>query len=154
VHRRALLASVATAGVTSTTGCLDGLTGAQKTAFQLGYVQIFNLTGTGHQFTIRVSRDGTEVHRSTHEVPGQDGSVAESATPECNWGRTAGMYDVAVRVDGGDWDTVSSEDYDANEDCALALVEGMYRGADRLELGYRRACDLDTPPEGLCSFDD
>jgi hypothetical protein len=155
MNRRALLASLATAGAVSTTGCLDGFTGTQDEEFQLGYVAVHNLTQNAQQVTIRVTRGETEVHRSTHDIAGQDGSVVESAIPECDWGSASGRYEVAVRVEDGEWTTESFEDYDTDGgDCPIAIAEDKYRGEDQLSLGHRRACDYDNPPDGLCSFDE
>lgn len=154
MNRRALLASLATGGTASTSGCLDSLAGAQNESFQLGYVAVHNSTEDAHQIAIRVRRDGTNVHRSTHDVAGQDGAIVDSAIPECDWGSTRGQYEVAVRIDDGDWVTESFDGYDTESgDCSIALAEGRLTEGERLTLGYRRACDYDNPPDGLCSFD-
>jgi hypothetical protein len=154
MNRRALLASLATGGAASTSGCLDSLAGTQKESFQLGYVAVHNSTENAHQITIRVRRDGTNVHRSTHDVAGQDGAIVKSAIPECDWGRTRGRYEVAVRINDADWATESFHGYDTDGgDCSVAIAEGRLREGERLDLGYRRACDYDNPPDGLCSFD-
>ncbi|ELK51787.1 hypothetical protein G3A49_18210 [Haloferax volcanii] len=154
MNRRALLASFATGGIVSTAGCLDSLTGTQNESFQLGYVAVHNFTENAHQITIRVMRNGASVHRSTHDVAGRDGVIVESAIPECDWGSTPGRYEVAVRIDDGDWVTESFQGYDTDGgDCSVALAEGRLREEERLALGYHRACDYDNPPDGLCSFD-
>ena len=135
-------------------GCLDSLSGTRTESFQLGYIAVHNSTENAHRITIRVKRDGTDVHRSTHDVAGQDGNVVESAIPECDWGSTPGRYGVGVRVDDGDWVTESFEGYDTDGgDCSVATVEGTLREADRLDLGHRRACDYENPPAELCSAD-
>jgi hypothetical protein len=154
MNRRALLASLATGLPASTAGCLDDVTGTQSESFQLGYVAVHNSTEEAHQILIRVMRNGTDVHRSTHDVPGQAGAIVESAIPECEWGSTLGRYEVAVRIDDGDWITESFEGYDTDGgDCSVAIAEGRLRAEGRFSLGYRRACDYDNPPDGLCSFD-
>jgi hypothetical protein len=154
MNRRALLASLATGGTVSTSGCLDSLTETQNEPFQLGYVAVHNATEDAHQIAIRVRRDGANVHRSTHAVAGQDGAIVESAIPECDWGSTPGQYEVAVRIDDGDWVTESFDGYDTEGgDCSIALAEGRLTEEERLTLGYRRACDYDNPPDGLCSFE-
>lgn len=154
MNRRALLASLATGGAASTSGCLDSLAGAKHESFQLGYVAVHNSTEDSHQIIIRVRSDGTNVHRSAHDVAGQNGAVVKSAIPECDWGSTRGRYEVAVRIDDGDWVTESFQGYDTDGgDCSIAIAEGTLWEGQRLALGYRRACDYDNPPDGLCSFD-
>ena len=154
MNRRALLASLATGGTVSTAGCLGGLTGTRNESFQLGYVAVHNSTETAHRVVIRVTRDGTNVHRSTHEVAGQDGPVVDSAIPECDWGSTPGRYEVAVRIDERDWVTESFQGYDtAGGDCSVAIAEGTLREGGRFGLGSRRACDYSNPPDDLCPFD-
>ena len=154
MKRRALLASLATGGTISTAGCLDSLTETQNQPFQLGYIAVHNSTEDAHRIMIRVMRDGTTVHRSTHDVPGQDGPVVESAIPECDWGSTLGRYEVAVRIDDGDWVTESFKGYDTDGgDCSVATVEGRLTERERFGLGYRRLCDHENPPDSLCSFE-
>lgn len=153
MNRRALIVSLATGGTVSTAGCLDSLTATRNETFQLGYVAVHNSTENAHRIVIRVMRDGANVHRTTHDVAGQDGVVVESAVPECDWGSTPGRYEVAVRIDDGDWVTESFRGYDADDgDCSVATVEGTLWEGERLDLGYRRACDYENPPDGLCSF--
>ncbi|TKX43400.1 MULTISPECIES: hypothetical protein [unclassified Halorubrum] len=154
MNRRALLASLATYGAASTSGCLDSLAGIPNESFQLGYVAVHNSTENAHQIAIRVRRDGTNVHRSTHDVAGQDGAVVESAIPECDWESARGRYEVDVRVDDSDWVTESFQGYETDGgDCSIAIAEGTLWEGERLDFGYRRACDYDNPPDGLCSFD-
>jgi hypothetical protein len=101
-----------------------------------------------------VRRDGTNVHRSAHDVAGQDGAVAKSAIPECNWGSTRGQYEVDVQINDGDWVTESFQGYDTDGgDCSVTTVEGTFWEDDRLDLGYRRACDYENPPAELCLFE-
>ena len=148
------LASLATGGVASTSGCVDSLAETQNESFQLGYVAVHNSTENAHQITIRVRRGGKNVHRSTHDVVRQDGPIVKSAIPECDWGRTRGRYEVAVRVDDGDWVTESFQGYDTDGgDCSIVTAEGTLWEAERLNLGYRRACEYENPPDSLCSFD-
>jgi hypothetical protein len=154
MNRRALLASLATGGAVSSSGCLNSLAGTRNESFRLGYVAVHNSTESAHRITIRVRRDGTSVHRSTHDVAGQDGPVVKSAIPECDWGSARGRYEVAVRIDDGDLVTESFRGYDTDGgDCSVAIAEGTLREEERLDFGYRRACDYDNPPDGLCSFD-
>ena len=154
MNRRALLASLATGGAASASGCLDSLAGAQHESFQLGYVAVHNSTEDAHQIAIRVRRDGTNVHRSTHRVAGQDGAVVESAIPECDWGSARGRYEVDVQINDSDWVTESFQGYDTDGgDCSIAIAEGTLWEGERLDFGSRRACDYDNPPDGLCSFD-
>lgn len=154
MDRRALLASLAPGLTASTAGCLDTLTTTQNEPFQLGYVAVHNATEQTHRILIRVRRDGQDVHRSTHDVPGRDGAIVESAIPDCEWGPARGRYEVAVRIDDGDWATESFQGYETDGgDCSIAIAEGRLNADGRLSLGSRRACDYDNPPAGLCSFD-
>lgn len=68
MNRRALLGTVASVGTFATSGCLNQLLPAD-TSTKLELVAIENYdTENGHEFDVRVERDGDIVHRSSHSV--------------------------------------------------------------------------------------
>lgn len=105
VRRRNLLQGVCAAGVTSIGGCLGMIPTVGETT--LGLFAVYNLDqGSGHTFSVRIDRDGTIVHRSSHELgaydPASDSPSPPHAIVDCTWENIPGEYTVFVSRDGRD----------------------------------------------------
>ena len=103
MKRRALLGTLAAVGASMTGGCLDQSTPPETTT-KLGLLAIENYdTESGHEFDIRVERDGDIVHRSSHSV--EKTSLPQISGPvlDCPWRFIEGKYTVSARVDDSEW---------------------------------------------------
>lgn len=151
MRRRSFLGSLGVTILPVTAGCLTSLEDRLDTSLQLGWFGGQNFDIDSHRFDFKVILDGTEVHNSSHEIPGREGSYVHGVTVECSWGSTHGEYIVSARVDDGEWKErplSDIEDYWADDvDCAIAEAE--YH-SDELVFQLERACDVEFGEK--CSF--
>ena len=94
-------------------GCLDSVPTVGETT--LGWFAVYNLhQGSSHSFSVRIERDGTTVHRSSHQLaahnPASDSPNPPRAIVDCTWENVPGDYIVSVSRDGGDWHQYSIVD--------------------------------------------
>lgn len=151
MRRRAFLTAVGTSVAMGTAGCLESLEDRLDTSIQLGWFVGLNFDTESHQFELRVTRDDTQVHQSSHEIPPRDGSYIHSAVAECTWGDIAGDYTVGARVDGNEWveESLTEVDTVSNQDVDCAIAEARYRNG-ALSIFRRSGCDQDY--DGMCPF--
>ena len=154
MYRRALLASIGTLGTASLAGCVDsGLLSDSSTTLRRLSVNNWDKT-SGHSYSLRVERDGTVVHESTHDVgPSEDG-ILSGQTVQCTWEAVPGRYAVSVRIDGAEWHSFDVLDnIEATPDCVTASVEHQSTsdGTDSPWLRVRDDCDRYTGQIKSCS---
>lgn len=127
MNRRDLLLTTGLGGSLSLCGCTGPVPLAVETT--LGLFAIYNYhQEDAHQFDVRIERDGSVVHESSHRLQAFD---AESDSPphavvSCTWDDTPGEYVVFVRSDGREWKQFSVIDGVARSvrppECVIALV--------------------------------
>ena len=148
MHRRSFLATAGTSVSLLGGGCLSRF---GDSSIRLGYLDVGNFDSEPHEIDVRVKRDGTQVHSSSHNLAGKDGNVIPSEAVECTWGRTAGAYTVSARVDSNDWkhQSLSPEEtwIDSETDC---VTVGIWYRTDELGIQIGSGCDRDY--DGICSF--
>lgn len=154
ISRRRLLAFVGVGTTLPTiSGCLGMLRDRLTPSIQLGWFGVQNFDTTSHRFELRVIRDGTQVHYSTHTVRGQEGNQVYGAVAECTWGSDAGQYTVAARLTGSEWTerplSELADTYTDPIDCATA--EARYRNGE-MSIAFLPDCDRVSQYEGGCSF--
>lgn len=103
MRRRALLATLGSSMAVSTAGCLDTIADSFDEPIRLARLAALNFDSRAHQFDLRVDRDGETVHRSSHQIRGKDDEQLYGEEADCTWGSTPGTYEIAARVDGGEW---------------------------------------------------
>lgn len=151
MRRRALLSSL---GATATlgAGCLTTVTDRLDRSVQLGWFGAHNLDSDVHHIELRVERDDSQVHDSTHVIQPREGNHVHGAVAECTWGSTAGDYTVLARVDAGEWVEESLTEFAASwnsgVDCVTA--DAMYRGEGDLRISLADGCDRNY--DGMCPF--
>ena len=145
MNRRALLWTVATAGTFATSGCLNRLLSAD-TSTKLGLLAIENYdTENGHEFDVRVERDGDIVHRSSHSVKKTVLPQISGLILECPWEFVEGEYAVSARVDTGEWlNQPLAAPFDTIPDCVISVVR----------YGSLRSEDIRLPPFAIEVEDD
>lgn len=161
MNRRSLLASLAVTATVLPAGCLSSVRQSLDPTVKLGWFGVHNVDTDSHRFDLKVVRDGTRVHYSSHDVQGRaerTGSLNHGAVADCDWGSTPGDYAVGVRVDGGEWTETSATVREA--ECVAAVAEyrnntEFSRYADGYALtisiepnctpgAYRRTCSFVT----------
>lgn len=150
MRRRALLASLGGTIATLSTGCLSDIEERLTPSAQLGWFGAHNFDTEPHLFDLQVIRDGTQVHRSSHEIQSRDGNYIHNGVAECSWGSASGDYTVPARVDGDDWIEESITEFVASKDadCALANVE--YHNNEGLRFVLWDGCNRDW--DNMCGF--
>ena len=123
VNRRALLGTVVTVGTFATSGCLGRLL-LPDTSTKLGLLAIENYdTKNGHEFDVRVERDGDIVHRSSHSVNKTVLPHISGLVLECPWEFVEGEYAVSARVDDGEWlNQPLAAPFDTVPDCVISVI--------------------------------
>jgi len=123
MNRRALLSSLGAAGISALTGCLGQFT-APDAATRLGLLAIENYDReSGHEFDIRVERDGDTVHRSVHSIEQTALPVISGLILDCPWEYIKGEYIVSARVDGGEWlSRPLAEPFDDVPECVISTT--------------------------------
>ena len=149
MYRRALLTSI---GATSlSAGCLSPIENRFEPSVRLGWLAAHNFDTEPHLFELKVERDGTKVHYSSHEIEPREGDSVDGEVAECDWGSTPGNYTVFVRVDGGGWVAESVTEYamsmDSDVDCVIADADNR---DGRLGWYLSNRCDGDHT--GICPF--
>ena len=150
MNRRALLTSIGAATALNA-GCLSSIEDKLNPTVQLGWLAAHNYDTEPHLFELKVDRDGTKVHYSSHEIESRDGASLNGAVAECDWGSTAGDYSVFVRVDGGRWVKESLTEFaisrDRDIDCVIADADN-HDG----HLGWYVSDRCDGDHTGICPF--
>ncbi|ELZ79570.1 hypothetical protein KU306_02560 [Haloferax larsenii] len=156
MNRRSLLASIGATTTALTAGCISSLEETLGPSVRLGWFGVHNIDTEPHEFDLLVIRDGTEVHYSSHDVRGRTGSFNDGAVADCDWGDVPGDYEVAVRVDDGDWNERSVTSRDA--DCVVANAQYLddsepskYRDGHSLTISVIEECNPDHY-DRMCSF--
>ena len=123
VNRRALLGTVATVGTSAMSGCLDRLL-PPDTSTKLGLLAIENYdTENGHEFDVRVERDGNIVHRSSHSVNKTSLPHISGLVLECPWEFVEGEYTVSARVNNEEWlNQPLAAPFDTVPDCVISVI--------------------------------
>ncbi|MFD1514474.1 hypothetical protein [Halomarina rubra] len=154
MERRALLASLGVVGTSMLAGCSVSVPFLERT--KLGWLSVSNWDETAsHTFELRVTRDGTLVHESTHVVKQMEGNTIPGAVADCTWDDVAGEYVVAARVDSDEWREFNlQEATDGSPACVMTTVQyGTYWGideADPLNVRVRGGCDQVDRAVGGC----
>jgi hypothetical protein len=123
MNRRALLGSLGVPLTSSLGGCLEAVS-PPDTSTELGYLGIENFdTEASHEFDVRVERDGSEIHTSSHTVEATSGSTLGAVVVDCTWGPVAEAYVISVRVDGGEWtEQPMAALFDTVPECVTATI--------------------------------
>lgn len=151
MNRRTFLGSLGATTSTLLAGCITPIENLLNNSVQLGWLGAHNWDTKPHKFDLRVERDGSQVHNSSHEIPPREGNHINGAVAECTWGSTPGEYVVYARLDNGEWvdrsltEFVSSMDSDV--DCVIA--DAWFRDG-KLSLELRLGCDIVY--DGMCPF--
>ncbi|WP_147437742.1 MULTISPECIES: hypothetical protein [unclassified Halorubrum] len=155
MKRRALLASLSVVGTSTLSGCSGSVPTFEQTT--LGFLAVRNYDETAaHTFDIRVLRDGTLVHESTHSLKTAekvDGGTIPTAIVDCTWDDVAGKYVVTVRVDGNAWKSFNLQKIERDTpSCVVANVEyGRFGTADNsLRLDSLLSCSAVDQDAGTC----
>lgn len=154
MHRRSLLTAIGLSTAVSTAGCLDTVFGNDP--IHLARFAATNHTPDSVQFDLRVDRDGETVHDSSHQIRGKDDGRIYGKIADCDWGTTAGEYEVFARVDDAEWASKPLSDvrdgWRDTVECATALAEYHEGG---LWLRVRDDCDRQLPAAspGVCSVE-
>ena len=157
MNRRALLSSLGAVGISALAGCSVSMPFLEQT--KLGLLAVHNWDkNTSHTFELRVKRDGSLVHESTHEVEKMEGNFASGAAADCTWDDVSGEYVVAVRVDSNEWREFNlQEATDNSPECITMYVQyGSYWGVDEndpLNIKVEDWCDsLDRGSSGCPAY--
>lgn len=150
MYRRALLTSIgATASLSA--GCLSSLEDRLNPSVRLGWLAAHNFDTEPHLFELKVERDGTKVHDSSHEIEPREGDSVDGAVAECDWGSTPGDYTVFARIDGGEWVAESVTEFamsiDGDADCVIADADNRDG-----HLGWYLGNRCDGNHTGICPF--
>lgn len=140
----------------SVAGCLDWVPTVGETS--LGLFAVYNFdSDSGHRFDIRIERDGTMVHESTHQLEAY-GSESEPShvVPSCTWDDKAGDYSVSVRRDGEEWHSYNVVQGELRPpECVIAYVQyGNLSGTSNefsFELDETDCSEVSSSEEG-CSW--
>lgn len=149
MRRRALLASLGATTATLSTGCLTAVEERLTPSAQLGWFGAHNFDTEPHLFDLQVNRDGTRVHRSSHEIRARDGNYVHHAVADCEWGSTTGEYTVRARVDGNDWVEASLTEFVSSNDADCVVANAEYHD-DGLWFSLLDECNQDW--DGKCEF--
>ncbi|WP_439025518.1 hypothetical protein [Haloarchaeobius sp. DT45] len=126
MKRRTYLSSCCATGAIGLTGCLDGYLPSGDGTTRLGRLGVSNEDEErGHEFRLRVERDGDVVHESSHELEKDPESQHEGsgAAVDCTWGGRDGRYVVFARIDDSEWvEKELTEDYEQVPDCVIAVA--------------------------------
>lgn len=150
--RRSILALLGSGLSLSTAGCAELPTGLFDPGLKLDRVNVTNLGDSPQRFGVRVERSDTEVHRSTHTLERDGGSVVGTART-CSWMETASSYSVAARIGDGEWTTRSvSEGVSGNPEYARVWV--IYDGWNRERIVFviQAGREADSRSEGDCQL--
>lgn len=119
---------------------------------RIGWLGVSNYDADPHRFEVRVKRDGSVVHESSHAIRGGEDDVAPGTVVDCTWGDTAGAYAIGARIDGNEWVERSvDEAIDGAVDCVTVRVSYGDR-SDELDIFARENCDDVPEYEGGCEF--
>lgn len=147
MKRRALLGTVSAVGAVGLTGCLDFVP-LGESATKLGRLSVANFdTDNMHTIEVRIERDDSIVHESTHTIDKAEENMAESAVVDCTWEDVAGRYTVAARVSGAtEWVSFDLlDEVGDSPDCVIARVQyGEFPtspDASSLTIAVRERCD-------------
>lgn len=143
MQRRDMLRAAGAGGLAALAGCLDSVPGVGETT--LGWFAVYSFhQGDSHSFSVRIERDGTTVHRSSHQLaaydPASDAATPPRAVVDCTWENVPGDYTVSVSRDEGDWHRYRIVDTALRPpDCVI--VYATYRelhdtGPDEPTLGF------------------
>lgn len=147
MKRRTLLGSFSAVGAVSITGCLDSVPLGESTT-KLARLSVANFdTDTTHTIDVRIERDDSVVHESTHIIDKAEQNTAQSEVADCTWEDVAGRYTVAARVSGAsEWDSFDLlDEISDSPDCVIARVQyGNFPtspDASSLTIDVRDRCD-------------
>lgn len=147
MKRRELLGSAAVVGAPTLSGCAGVLPFGRSTT-KLARLSVVNWDEDAAQTVdVRVERDGTVVHESTHTVGQMQGNEAQATVVDCTWDDVPGEYVVAARLAGdSDWRTFDLLDAtEQSPSCVIAAVQyGQVSGIDEqqpLNIEVRDRCD-------------
>jgi hypothetical protein len=145
VNRRALLGTVVTVGTSAASGCVNRLL-PPDTSTKLGLLAIENYdTENGHEFDLRVERDGDIVHRSSHSVKKTVLPHISGFVLECPWEFVDGEYTVSARIDNGEWlNQPLAAPFDTVPDCVISVIR----------YGSLRSESIENPPLAIEVEDD
>ncbi len=131
--RRTILSALS-CGITGlAAGCVESINPLES-PIKLAHISITNLSDSSHEFEIRVRRDNKTVHKSTHRLEADGGSVSGSAE-RCRWMDVPGTYVISCRLEDGKWVSQSVEEgVSGHPD--FALVQILYDGWDRERLAF------------------
>ncbi|WP_224269018.1 hypothetical protein [Haloprofundus salinisoli] len=123
MYRRGFLCSLGLLAASSFTACLDRIPFSERTT-TLGRLTVSNHdSDSGHEFSLRVERDGTVVHESAHSVERMEQNRLPGAIADCTWSPVAGRYVVSARVDRGEWHEFDLlEQTDQSPECVVTSV--------------------------------
>lgn len=142
MNRRALLGSLGISLASSIGGCLEAVS-PPDTSTKLGYLGIENFdTEASHKFDVRVERDGTVIHTSSHAVDATSGSTLGAAVVACTWDPVAGEYVISARVDGGEWTGQPIAPlFDTVPECVTANIRYGRLGSEELFVAASANCE-------------
>ena len=142
MNRRALLGSLGISLASSLGGCLEAMS-SPDTSTRLGYLGIENFDAeASHEFDVRVERDGTEIHASSHTVEATSGPTLGAAVVDCTWDPVAGEYVISARIDGGEWTEQPIWPlFDTTPECVTANIRYDRLGSEELFVAASADCE-------------
>jgi hypothetical protein len=118
MDRRSVLATIGAVGIAAGSGCLDPFR-YLGSELRVPWLAIDNETPESRQIDVRLDRDGTTVHNSSHTLDSGERTVIE-----CTWEDVEGAYAVAGRLTDGEWKTLRVENqFQRLPDCAVVTLE-------------------------------
>lgn len=148
--RRSILCTLGCAATVTTVGCAGSPVDFLDSGTKLAQFDLTNLSSSSHRFEIRVQRNDSVVHESTHTLEGDGGSVT-GTVGACPWMDTSGSYVVAARLGDGEWVSQSvDEGVSSSPEYAFAYI--IYDGwnTKRLTFVIEPANERDMHPTEKC----
>lgn len=140
-------------------GCTRFLRDRDEPTATLGAASITNFDTEPHRFQLRIEREGERIHDSAHELDGTAGGEGEdygrvdTEIVDCTWEEVAGSYDVAVRLDDGEWVEQSvNARLDEDAECVIAEVRYDDLEADDFEFVIHDDCNRLVDTDEGCPF--
>ncbi|SFS49932.1 hypothetical protein [Halostagnicola kamekurae] len=152
MKRRSLLGSLGVTVVASSAGCVKSALGPFDNSSRIGWIGVSNYDTEPHQFGVRVERDDSIVHESSHAIQERKGNSLSGEAVNCTWGKTAGTHRISAKIDETDWVEQSvAEAIDGSVGCVTARVT-YGDSSDTLEIVIRENCDDVPEYNGGCEF--
>lgn len=148
--RRSILCTLGCAVTVPTAGCAGIPVEYLDSKTKLFRLDLTDLSSSSHRFGIRVKRNDTVVHESTHTLEG-DGESVFGTVGACPWMDTPGSYIVAARLGDGEWKSQSvDEGVRGNPEYVVAHI--IYDGWNKNQLTFviRPADERDTSSAERC----